>query len=477
MCTSVAFGTAATAGNLLILARNEDFTRPNWNKYLAYRPVPQYALPGTTSVTDGRWTLGNGLVVPVPANSFSYSCMPDAAADTEASHNTSYGYFFEERGVNARNVAITATNSMATNARAAAADPFVAVGIQEAIITTLILPQAETARHGVELLGGYVEQFGASEGNGVLIGDQTECWYVEIGSAHHWIAVRVPDDQYLVVANDMRVHDVDLDAGRAAGTLMYSDDLFEFVEKYQLLENPDRRSFNFAQAFGVTGVPYNVDRVWLAQHILTPSIDQQPRQAQYPLFLAPDQPAELGAVMGLLRATYAGTVLDGKADRPIGYDKTAESHIITFDPAMPDELAGQIWQTVSTPLGAPYLPLYSVMTDIPASYRTGLNEFTQLSAYWAFHGAHTLAKLAAGAAGGQPEWWVDFEQRLVRQAPVVGPALADVYRTDPGTAVDMARRYSTGTAAQAYDLATRATDDLLTAIAAGGAQAHAEALA
>ena len=462
-------GRRATAGRPVILARNEDFTRNNWNKHLAYRPAGQYAVGGTPSVADGRWTLGNGLSVPVPARSCAYSAMPDAAGPSEASHGIGDGFFFEERGVSERNVAVSATNSMATNDQAAKADPFGAVGVAESVIPTLLLPQALTARQGAQLLGGYVTRFGASEPNGVLIGDPDECWYVEIGSAHHWVAVRVPDDSYVAVANGLRVHDVDLDSA----DVLHSPDLFEFAVRAGLPGLLDRHRFNFAEAFGVLGVPYNVDRIWLAQSILTPSLRQQPRLRQYPLFLRPDSPIEITDVMRVLRATYAGTVLAGKADRPIGYEKTAESHIITLDRDLPPELAGTIWQAVSTPLGAPYMPLYSAMTEIPAGYGRGGNEFTPASAYWAFHGANALRSLARPDS---PAWWPDFERACVRQAAVMRVALAEAYRTDKQAAVGLARSYSIGAAVEAVDGAVSATAQLLTEIAAAGGSSHSLAL-
>jgi dipeptidase len=279
MCTSVMAGRHATTTGIVLLARNEDFTRNNWNKYMTYRSVPEYLVPGTPVVAGGTWTLGNGLAVPVPAGGCGYSAMPDAVGATEAPSGIGDHFFFEERGINEHNVGVSATNSMATNDKAAASDPYPTVGVAESVIPTLVLPQATSARHGVELLGGYVSSCGASEPNGVLIGDADECWYVEIGSAHHWIGVRVPDDAYVAVANGLRVHDVDLDADSA----LHSEGLFEFVSQHGLLDQPDRRSFDFARAFGVLGVPYNTDRVWLAQHILTPSLDQAPRLEQYPL--------------------------------------------------------------------------------------------------------------------------------------------------------------------------------------------------
>jgi dipeptidase len=119
------------------------------------------------------------------------------------------------------------------------------------------------------------------------------------------------------------------------------------------------------------------------------------------------------------------------------------------------------------------MPLHRAMTDIPARYARGGNEFTPGSAYWAFHGAHALRALARP---GSPAWWPDFERACVAQAPVLRAALADAYRSDRGAAVELARRYSVGTAVEAVDGATRATARLLTEIAAGDGTSHARAL-
>lgn len=389
MCTSIVVGKKATYDNTIILARNEDYTRNNWNKYMVFRRVAEYdnTNGNNQSVSNGFWTLGNGLKVPVPDKMYKYNAMPDAAGDEEATFSVIRHYFFEERGINERNVAISATNSLAINQKAVVADPLLdAGGIAESVITTLLLPQVESAADAVKLLGFYVEQYGASEVNGILIGDPFESWYFEIGSGHHWIAVRVPDDSYLAVANGMRVHSVDLDSKNT----MCSKKLFEFVCENKLLDKPKKDDFNFAEAFGIPGDPYNEDRIWLAQKILTPSLTQKPRLYQYPLFLKPDKKIHVGDIMGVLRATYKGTELDGIANRPIGVDRTAESHIMVLDRKMPHELQGMIWQVVSTPMGAPYIPLFSIMDEIPSCFGFGTNQYSPLSGYWSFRGLYGL---------------------------------------------------------------------------------------
>lgn len=463
MCTSIAAGNKATADGIVLLSRNEDFTRNNWNKYLVYRDKPEYKCGDPNIVNSGHWTLGNGLTVPLPEKSYCYSAIPDCAAYIEASIAINDRYFFEERGINEKNVAISATNSLTINEKANAADPLLrAGGIAESIITTLILPQVDTAIEAVELLGQYVEKSGASEVNGVLFGDTSEVWYFENGSAHHWIAVKIPQDSYLVVANGMRVHGVDLDD---CENVRHSSGLYEFIIENQLLEKPDKNNLNFAEAFGIPGVPYNEDRIWLAQKKLTPSRQQDTGLNQYPLFLKPDTPMAVKDIMGVLRATYKGTALEGKAKRPIGYEKTAESHIIVLDPAMPYELQGIIWQSISTPMGSPYMPLFNTMNAIPPGYTIGSNQYGPMSAYWAFRGLYALA--SSKPLEYLPviqRLWEKYEQSCLSEQEHLKTMLREMYGSDTSTAIEFTRRYSTGIAYETVGLANDTRNELMTAM-------------
>lgn len=463
MCTSIAVGQKATKDNVILISRNEDCLRNNWNKFLIQRDAPEY-IAFKNTVHDGKWVLGNGMAVPIPDVAYSYSGTPDAGADGEATSAIGNHFYYEERGVNEKNFAISATNSLSMNKAASAADPLVSeASVIEAIIPTLLLPQAESAQHAVALLGHYVETYGAGEANGVLLADLTESWYFEIGSGHHWIAVRIPDNQYIAVANGMRVHDVNIED---TATTRCSTGLFDFVCEHELLENPNPQSFDFATAFGDLTIPANFNRIWLAQSILSPEVKQPTGQHQYPLFMEPDETVAVSDVMRVLTATYEGTPLEGKATRSIGWPKTAESHIITLDPSMPDQLAGIIWQSISTPLCAPYMPLYRAMGEAPAVFAKGSNDYGTTSAYWAFRGLYSLAH----AQGPQQlaetqQMWRDYVARLVADQGHIKKMVAEMDAQNPRAAVDFVSRYSTGVTYEAVAMANAARDKLMTAIA------------
>ncbi len=451
-CTSVIVGKNASASGALMISRNEDFSTNNWAKRMHVYPRKSYK-------AGDMITLSNGLKVPAPETSWRYTAMND----WDAYQNSNDGKVFEERGVNEFNLAMSATNSAEINDKAQKADPlYVDEGIVEQNMTGLILSQAKNAREAVQLLGGYVTKYGAGEVYGVQFADTNEAWYMEVGSGHHWIAVKVPDDKYAVIANGLRIHGVDLNDSQ---NVMHSEGLLEFTRKHQLLNKPDSRNFNFAKAFGKLGDDYNTDREWLGQSLLSASVKQKPRQEQYPLFLTPDQKISVTDIAKVLRADYQGTKLEGKADRPIGVDRTSEAHIIEMYPNMPSELAAVIWQTPSNIKYSPFIPVYNVMNDVPQAYTQGKDRYDNSSAWWTFRSLGTLA--SANVMDGKYQQVItdvlhSAEDYLVKTHAYTQDMLKAMYQDNQNMAVQYASNYSNGLLQTAYDKALVLQSELMT---------------
>jgi len=446
-CTGLIVGKGASVDGSIMIARNEDFGINNWNKHLAYRPAQKNEA--------GDWTLGNGLVVPMPEQFYGYSAIPDWDANTVDSH----GKFYEERGINEYNVAISATTSAEVNDKAQKVDPLIENGVIEAVIPTLILPQVKTAKEGVELLGKYIEQYGAGEGNSLYIADVNEAWLVEIGSGHHWIAVKVPDDSYAMIANGLRVHGVDLNSK----DVLHSKNLLAFVKEHQLLDRPNAKSFNFAKAFGVIGDVYNIDREWLGQKILSASNKQETRQDQYPLFMKPDQKISVQDVANVLGATYKGTQLEEKGERPIRVERQLESHVIQLRKEMPQELQGLIWQSFGVLPESVLVPLYSSLQDYPTPYQTGSDTYSDQSAYWQFRSLTALA--AADPDKYLPmlqATWDKEETKLYQQVSSLDMTLKSLYQSDKQAALNMASDYSYGQLQRTLSMATEIRYKMMT---------------
>lgn len=140
-------------------------------------------------------------------------------------------------------------------------------------IQTVILPVVQTAREGAEMLGKIIEQKGASEGFGVAFVDSKEVWYLETGSGHQWLAVRLPANKYFVSANQGRLRLYD------PANYMASPTQLSFAEKHGLYHLKDG-AFDFHKASSQNvenDTVYNYPRVWTLQHMFNPACVFRPK--------------------------------------------------------------------------------------------------------------------------------------------------------------------------------------------------------
>ena len=147
-------------------------------------------------------------------------------------------------GINSANVAMTATETITTNARVLAIDPLVTEGIGEADFVSIVLPYIRSAREGVLRLGELLETYGTYESNGLAFADREEIWYMETIGGHHWAAIRIPDDAYVIAPNRMNIATFDFDSQDT----LFSDDLPDMIVSNHL--NPDFEGINLRHIFG-----------------------------------------------------------------------------------------------------------------------------------------------------------------------------------------------------------------------------------
>ena len=201
-CTTILVGKKASFDGSTIVARNEDSSNGEFcpKRFVSVDPA------GKTSYTS----VISHLTVPLPQGGARYTAMPNA--DLKEG-------LWEEAGFNARNVGMSATETLTTNERVLAADPLVRYdaatgtpgGIGEEDMVTLVLPYATSARDGVLRLGALLERYGTYEMNGIAFSDADEIWWLETVGGHHWIARRVPDDCYVTMPNQLGIDSFDLD--------------------------------------------------------------------------------------------------------------------------------------------------------------------------------------------------------------------------------------------------------------------------
>ncbi|AZZ42993.1 dipeptidase [Acidipropionibacterium jensenii] len=231
-CTTILVGRDASYDGSPIVARNEDSANGEWNPKRIVVVSPADQPRSYTSVLAH-------LTIDLPDDPLRYTAAPNAIPDEGV---------WGEAGINAANVAMSATETLTSNERVLGADPMVeyqpatgaagsegyraavAGGIGEEDFLTLVLPYIRTAREGVLRLGALLEQYGTYEMNGVAFSDSDEIWWLETVGGHHWIARRVPDDWYVTMPNQLGIDSFDLDdAFGPAREYLASSDLREFM--------------------------------------------------------------------------------------------------------------------------------------------------------------------------------------------------------------------------------------------------------
>ena len=109
----------------------------------------------------------------------------------------------EGAGINSANVAMSATETITTNARVLGADPLVKDGFGEEDMLTLVLPYIKTAREGVLAWVNSLKLMAHMSQMVLPLADTEEIWWLETIGGHHWIAKRVPDDTYVTTQTNL----------------------------------------------------------------------------------------------------------------------------------------------------------------------------------------------------------------------------------------------------------------------------------
>ena len=248
-------------------------------------------------------------------------------------------------GVNEKNVSMTATETLTTNARVAGADPLVVYkkaqddqpevkgGIGEEDLVTIVLPYITSAREGVRRLGSLLETYGTYEMNGIAFQDEQEIWWLETIGGHNWIAKRVPDNEYVVMPNQLGIDCFDLeDAYGEERDHMCSGTLKALIEEHHLdLRMDPEEEFNPRDAFGShddSDHVYNTPRAWAMLRYFNPrtfswdgpDAEYGPENDDLPWSLIPEKKITVEEVKWVLSNHYQGTPYDvyGKRSKDAG---------------------------------------------------------------------------------------------------------------------------------------------------------------
>ncbi|WP_125573737.1 C69 family dipeptidase [Levilactobacillus huananensis] len=397
-CTTILVGKKASLDGSTIISRNDD-------GHEALDPERFVVVNPSDQPTNYKAVI-SGVEVKLPDNPMRYTSIPNSILTNG---------IWPAAGINSENVAMSATETITTNSRILGIDPYVAGGIGEEDLVTLVLPYIHSAREGVERLGSLLKEYGTYEPNGIAFSDHDEIWWLETIGGHHWAAKRIPDDAYVVAPNRMNIDDFDF----AADDTLASDDLEDLIAKYQL--NPDFKGVNLRHIFGSASTKdtvYNNPRAWFGQKVFNPEIEQDPQGQDLPFICHANRKISIEDVKFVLSSHYENTKYDvyghGSEDdkklfRPIGINRNHDVHILQIRNNVPESIAGIHWLAFGANTFNTVVPFYANVDDTPAVYKDADGTFNMNHMYW-------LSCTVALLGDTDYDLYVDFRNTYALQA-------------------------------------------------------------
>lgn len=465
-CTTIIVGKDASADGSIIVARNDDAGKANDPVHLVYHQ-PRAKGYLYKNVIDNNFTYQ------MPNRLMGYTGAPEWSSRETPSNGT-----FEEFGFNDAGVAISATETIFSNQKTLAVDPYVeSTGIGEEAIPTILLPQVTSARQGVEILGKIIETTGSSEGFGVVFADKNEAWYLENAGGHQWVAVRIPDNAYFVSANQSRLGIVNLTDTK---NYLASPNLVEFAKEKGLYNPATDGKFNFHKVYGKNDVtnpsPYNNDKYYNYQRVIylqgkytAKTLKNPVTDGDFPVFLKPDHKLSVADVESGLQSYYQNSKLDPytaqnpKSDyRPVSVFRTQQSHVLQLRNDLPAPIANVTYFNYGMTALSTYVPFYQG-AKIPTYYQFATESADSNSAFWKFRKLQTLAmqnfpKYAPIVQAG----FASVNQQIAKQQVEFEKQYTKLYRKDPAAAQKLLDKFTDESQKQIFDEVNKLSNQILT---------------
>ena len=395
-CTTVLVGKKASNDNTTMISRTDD-GHFDVKKMIVVEPKDQ---------PKKYKCVGSHLKIELTETPMRYTACPNV--DKKEG-------IWAATGINAAGVGMTATETITSNPRVLAADPYVEYkkakpgkekevigGIGEEDYVVLVLPYIKTAREGVLRVASLLEKYGTYEANGIAFNDKDEIWWLETIGGHHWIASRVPDDRVVINPNQFGTDTFDLkDALGEGKNYLCSKDLKEFIRD-NFLDLNQKGRFNPRDIFGShTDMDhiYDTPRAWFMGRYLTPhshkwdgpDAEFTPASENIPWSLVPDRKIAVEDVKYMLSSHYQGTDYDpykkqdtGKRGmyRSIGINRTGVTSICQIRSNVPKEISGVEWICFASTTFDAMFPVYTNVPKLPAYLSNVTCDTSTENFYW-----------------------------------------------------------------------------------------------
>ncbi len=405
-CTTILVGKSLTADGSVIHAHNEDMGNDAVGRVWRVEPashgqgqvlrVPYVVLPHVTK-SHSFWASGNA---------------QGAAGLGTAEMVRPYDSVLV--GLNDQGVSLSCNWAHSREGNAEG------VGIRRYAIRQLVLERARSARHGVELIGGWIEKHGQADWGGLVynLADPREAWVVET-TTRNWVARRVRDDEIHVTANRFRIgSDYDLSSKTLVSHAVAEDWLASAEDE-----------LSFRDVYGRPGKmeqAYDTLREQRAVELLRGKAG----------VIAPED------LFVVLRDRYEGTEkytppqqqpvwredLEGKTSlhRTISTNLTQSTFVAHLRGDLPMSVGAVLWYGVATPSWAGYFPLYAGGGSVPEAYSEPDPAESSGSAWWLFRRLQRTADHDYARAYPQVHTFWSSQHSLARsrQSQIEARALA-----------------------------------------------------
>jgi dipeptidase len=222
------------------------------------------------------------------------------------------------------------------------------------MLRRLVAERANSARHGVSLMGSLLDRYGyADAGRTYVVADPTEAWLVAVVRGRRWVAQRVPDDEAVLLPNVYIIGEVDLrDRENFAG----SPDLVEYAVKRGWFDPEGGEPFHFARAYGADRAAGRDPRQHRGQRLLT---GKGPEGA-LPFSVKPAKKLGVRDVLAILR--------NRTEPAPICNAYVQEGAVFQLRRGMPASVGCVYWRTTGDPSVSPVTPWYPGVLCTPKAY-------------------------------------------------------------------------------------------------------------
>ena len=301
--------------------------------------------------------------------STGYACFAVPRNQTVCNGNTSeiaLQDFFWESVINEKRVGISATETISTNKKVLAKDPFVKSGLHEGSIPRLVIPYISSAREGVLRLAKLVEEHGMASAEAVIFIDDNEIWYMELYTGHRYAAQRIPENCCACIPNDAMLGFYDKNDTK---NWIASKDIIEFAKTSGAYQELDGK-FHLALSYGTAKRDYSQLRIWAGRRRFAPSTAGiYDVNRQYEICFKPDKKISLIDAFELSRDRLEGTPQatdkGGNNTRPIGIDRSAQAHFIQF---RRNDSSPILWASLAAPEFSVYFPILGMPNEISQNF-------------------------------------------------------------------------------------------------------------